>query len=414
MKKLLVFLALSLAANAAFLVTFFVRPKAPAPAADAVVSTAAAPASPAATAAKLTAPDLAALERSRDLLDSRDLPLLVSRLRAAGFSTAQIRAIVGGELSRQMAARRLEIVRKMGPQPYWSNEKQMAFSRKLSAEFSAIGREQDATLKQLLGADAKDPALTESYDRGNLSFLPSDKVERLRAILSDYGELQAQLSTETHGMLLAEDREKLELLRREQQADIEKLLTPQELEDYNLRMAPASWNLRNRLGGFEATEDEYRALFRIFKDSRLGTSITTPNALSPGERQQAEADLRAQFEAALGPQRAADYRQMSDPNYAQVARLLDRLDLPTSLALQVTSVQQDIQQRASTIQRDRSLSAEDRRAQLAALAGEAESRLTTTLGERGLRAYKESSGFWLNTLVRQPQAAQPAMRLPGR
>lgn len=415
MKKLLAFLALSLAANAAFLVTYLARPGPSVPAArPAPADGAASTVSPAAAAAKLSATDLAALTRSRDLLDGRDLPLLVARLRAAGFSPAQIRIIVTGEISRQMAERRLAIMQKAGPRPYWSNDLSQAFNRKLNTELNALSREQEARLKQLLGPDAKDPTVAAA-DRGNLSFLPPDKLERLRAIMSDYDELQLQLNNENRGILLAEDREKIELLRREQQADIQKLLTPQELEEYNLRMNPASWFLRGRLGGFEVTEDEFRTLFRIFKDSSLAEPNPAPYSMSPDERQRAEAALRVQFEAALGPQRASEYRQMSDPNYSQAARLLSRLDLPTSLASQVVSVQQDIQQRANAVRQDRTLSSEDKSSQLAALATEAESRLTSTLGDRGLRAYKETTGYWLINLTRQPggrPAPQPAVQLP--
>ncbi len=416
MKKLLAFLALSLAANAAFLVTYLVRPgpsvsaTRPAPA-DGAASTV----SPAAAAAKLTAPELAALTRSRELLDGRDLPLLVARLRAAGFSPAQLRAIVSGLVTQQSTARRAEIIQKLGPAPYWSTQLRTAYDRKLMAEFAALNREQDTLVKQVLGPDVRDPAQRLASERGDWSYLPAEKVDRLQEIMRDYSDLRMQLNMENRGLMLAEDRAKLELMSREQRADIERLLTPQELEEYSLRTDSASWMLRGRLGEFNASEEEYRALYKVFKDSGLAAPDPNRTAMSPAERQRAETTLNAQIEAVLGPQRASEYREMSDPNYSQAARLLSRLDLPTSLASQVVSVQQDIQQRANAVRQDRSLSNEDKSSQLAALATEAESRLTSTLGDRGLRAYKETTGYWLNNLTRQPggrPATQPAVQLP--
>jgi hypothetical protein len=100
-----------------------------------------------------------------------------------------------------------------------------------------------------------------------------------------------------------------------------------------------------------------------------------------------------------------------------------RLELPAATSQQVVALQQDIQTRARAIQTNRDLPAADRTTQLEALQAEATAKLTTSLTARGLAAYKENGGYWLENLKPRPMPAapaaggssttQPAVRLPG-
>ena len=100
-----------------------------------------------------------------------------------------------------------------------------------------------------------------------------------------------------------------------------------------------------------------------------------------------------------------------------------RLELPAATSQQVVTLQQDIQARARAIQTNRDLPAADRTTQLEALQAEATAKLTTSLTARGLAAYKENGGYWLENLKPRPMPAapaaggssttQPAVRLPG-
>ncbi|MBS0663850.1 MAG: hypothetical protein JSR48_11350 [Verrucomicrobia bacterium] len=408
MKKLLAFLALSLAANAAFLVTFFVRPKpqvvVPNPATQPAATDTTSVVPAAAAAAGLASADLAALERTRGLVGGGDLRQLAARLRAAGFPEHQVRALVGAEISRVMQARRADVFRKLGSVPYWSANLRMSAERELSRQLGAIGREQTALIKSVLGpGDSEPDQINRAMLQRTWGDLPAEKVSRLQAIMNDYGEMRSQLFQNTGGMLVAEDRAKIDLLEKEQRADIEKLLTPEELEQYDLRTSGTSMRLRDRLAGFEVSEDEFRTLFRAYAAAEglpVGNSRSFPSA---AERDRANTALLAQIESTLGPERAAEFQKVTNPEYRQVSQLLNRLELPSSLAPGILSVQQDIQQRASAVRQDPALSSEDRASQLAALAGEAESRLSASLGPRGLSVYKQMSGQWLNQLTRPNQ-----------
>ena len=83
------------------------------------------------------------------------------------------------------------------------------------------------------------------------------------------------------------------------------------------------------------------------------------------------------------------------------------LQLPPAATAQIVTVQKDSTARMQSIVADKSLTADQRSAQFAALAQQATTALTTTLGESGLAAYKQSGGNWLTNLE---QRARPRNR----
>ncbi|MDB6094900.1 MAG: hypothetical protein JWM32_2462 [Verrucomicrobia bacterium] len=413
MKKYLVLLALSLAANAALVLTFFVRPRSqPVEIARGVAGSVTV--NDTSSAPNLSPADTAAIKRVGELLVGSDLRSTVARLRAAGFPPALIRAIVQAQVAEQFRVRREAIFAEEARAPFWKNNQFWGNTR----AYSDLTKEQNALTKELLGADAAPDEFPQHLVAqrmfGNLS---PEKLDRIQAISRDYGDLRSQITTESRGMMLPEDREKMALLQKEERADLVKLLTPAELEEYDLRNSSTSFRLRYQLSAFNPTEEEFRTLFRLNQASENATASSNggPGAATRAAQQAAQAQLQAQIAAALGPARAAEYQQSTNPAYMEVNRLLARLDLPSTIAPQVVAVQQDIQERANTVRRDSTLTPEARAGQLAALNQEAETKLTSALGTRGYNAYRSMSGGWINGLTPQvlPPGSFPAIRLPG-
>jgi len=79
----------------------------------------------------------------------------------------------------------------------------------------------------------------------------------------------------------------------------------------------------------------------------------------------------------------------------------------------VLSVQQDIQQRAAALRSGSKVSADARAAQLAALAQEANTKLESTLGARGLEAYKNYGGGWMQ-ILQPPRTRPPVTVVPPK
>lgn len=412
MKFLPLFLLGSLAVNAAFVTLYFVRfpsgTSAPAAATSATNKTAAKTApSP---SAEISAAETAALAQVRTHLQNGDLATLVARLRAAGFSASMIRTIVAAQVNEQFTARRKELLGAQEDRPFWKGQQNL-FDPKVQAGLRALGKEQSDLLKSLLGADymqgGEEMRAAQRRQYGNL---PAEKLAQLQSINADYGELSQEIYAKSKGMMLAEDREKIAFLEKEKLADIAKTLTPQELEEFQFRTSPTANQLRGKLANFEVNEAEFRAIYKLQAafDAQYSIRDGVPSPDKMATRVEAEKQLQAAILASLPPERGAEYKLTTDPQYQQVNRLVARLELPPATTQQVVSVQQDIQARATTLRTDRTLTPDARTAQLTALQEEATTKLTTALTPRGLEAYKQNGGAWLQGLQPRPASAPAA------
>lgn len=395
MKPKLPLLALSLTANAALLAFLLLRSPAPAPRPAPVV----APSLPAASASvsatgPLALADAAALARACKVLAMGDLPTLVARLRAAGFSPSDTRAIVAARLSQIYGAKRAAAVAQQEVVPYWRSSQTFPEDPKAGALITGLIREQAAQLKQLLGTDADpDDAWSKLIQQRQYGYLPADKVDRLQAILTDYNDMQASFAREGRGLWLPEDQAKQALLEKEKEADLALLFTPDELEAYQLHNSQAAYQLRYQLQSFKPTEEEFRALYRMTGDKNLFYQRPMP----PEQAQQ--------LEAVLGPTRAAEFMETTDGTYQQTGRLVARLELPAETVPKVTALQRDFQQRIQALNNDRTLSPDARQNALTALAAEADTQFPLLLGDRGYKMYRSSIGSWVNNLKPQPGTA---------
>ena len=332
-----------------------------------------------------------------------DLAELVARLRAAGFPPKIIRAIVSVLLNERFAAREQALFYITDPREYWKQNGGISTPKQM-AELTKLDRERTALMKQLLGPDWM------TQDDGNLAYfrrqygeLPAEKIARMQELMSAYADQRGQI-TPGFRSLLPDEVAKVTALEQQMHADLGKLVTPAELEQYDLRASSAANYLRYNLSSFGASEAEYRAIFAAYQPF-ADQYLNNYGALTPPQeeaRSQAEKQLLPAIAAALGPDRFADYQQATDNQYRQLNQLVARLDLPIAAAREVAAVQQDIAARATTVRNDATLAADQRDAQLAALAQEAGAKISAQLGPTGLEAYKIYGGQWLQKLAPPP------------
>jgi hypothetical protein len=330
-----------------------------------------------------------------------DLKELASRLRAEGFPDSVIREIMREQIFRRVDARWTALDPEENTRPFWKlalNEAEISTGR------AAINKERVQMLRDVFSAEA-DPnyvALNEQRRRG-LDFLPSEKAEQVMALLRKFDDQSLPLT-----MLASRGQaqnEKLYEIDAALHKELAMVLTPAELEDYDLRNSRVATSLRFQLSAFDTTEEEFRTLFRL--QSAYADRLTPIFGPLTPEQMQARTAVQQQLnndiKAAFGDQRYEEYRRASDFNYQQAYKLVARLGLPTATTNQVWDVQQDIQKRAASV--DRNLAPEVRTQQLNALASEAQLRVTSLLGEAGFAAYQDHGGQWLRLL--QPRPAPP-------
>jgi hypothetical protein len=412
MKPSTVLLAGSLAANVLFAAVFF-SGLSPDPSAPPSHS-----ASPSSTSTPRVDPPLPGPE-TWNTLEPETPAKMLERLRAEGFPPAIVRAIVAEQIRVQFAPRRAALNQATGEQPFWMPTNP---DPKAAAAMSQIMQEQNQAVKDLLGDAPRDTG-SAALLRRQLPGFSEDTVAAIERIQQETQRRRNELmaSVQSSGGITTELRTSLLSLDKDQRAEIAQLLTPQEFEDYELRTSNTAINLRYQLGGLNPTEDEFRTLFRLqhafdeqYTLSPFGD--TPPEQLRDvmARRAEAQKQLTQQIQAVLGESRYADYLRSTDSSFQQTSRLVARLELPPESATQVYTVQKEMQERVRALQTDRALPAEDRNAQLAALAGEAQSRIGAVLGPRGYEAYKQYGGTWLQQLQPRPTPApRPIERTGG-
>jgi hypothetical protein len=256
-------------------------------------------------------------------------------------------------------------------------------------------------LRSLLGDDADgDSAWDRINRRRRFGDLPPDRAAQVREIRERYDEKRLLLTSDS--VFTPETRIKFVELEKEQRAEVGKVLTPAELEEFDLFTSQTANSLRSRLAAFDASEHEFRAIYRLQRgfDEQFNPAPVNPTDEQNRQREAAQKLLTEQIKLTLGPQRFMEYERASDYNYQQTARLMTRLDLPAEKAHEVWSVQKDIQQRAKALRDDRTLTDEQRNPQLVALAAEASAKVSGAIGARGLDAYKDNGGWWLVDLAK--------------
>lgn len=330
---------------------------------------------------------------------------LVARLRAEGFPPSVVGAIISARVSEHFTAQRRSLEAAAGEYSYWKSWSSINSSNpEARAALRKIYREQADLQRQLLG-DVEMKPYEKARHQNQYGNLSREKAQQLEMIARDYQDLIQQAQKEARGLLLPEDKAKLAYLNKEQQADMAALLTPAELEDYELRSSRTAQQLKARLLPFDATEPEYLALYRLQKafDDNFSSPVMFGETFRTREeskaRSEAQGQLNKAIEAALGPDRYKDYKITTDFDYRRVSQLAERLNLPATTARSVVALKIETDERVKALRSNRTLDKQQRETQLAAIAQTVTTQLTQQLGPDGFSAYRESGGYWLKNLT---------------
>jgi hypothetical protein len=314
MKLASIVLAGSLVANVAFL-AHHLRSKPPS--SDANASTAASSSNPG--GARISAspeinsapnPDAAQVAALWQQLRTEDLPTLVARLRAAGFPPNIVRSLVAAEVEARFAERRQAIYRERADSPHWANTTQAmrGMDFKTLAALAELSAEQKKVMKDLLGPSAETADLW--LLRARFGELSGEKYAAVTSVTADYGILRTRLLAETGGFpQRPEERDRLAFLAKEERADLEKILTPAEMEAYELRSSNTANLLRNKLDAFKPTESEFRAIFRATASAEKSYGSYTDT--SRENRGKIGEEILARAKENLSPERFEQFRQLT-------------------------------------------------------------------------------------------------------
>jgi hypothetical protein len=313
-----------------------------------------------------------------------------------------IRALVEARIETEFARRFRELEARLPARAFWQPDPQPYLAdepRRLEA-YRPLVNERKRLLQTLLaGIDPEADAREAKTLQQRYGELTAEKLARVKALHDDYAEISRQTRDEFRDVMLPEDRAQLELLRREQRADLAQLLTPAELVEYDRRDSPFSYAQKGILTFMDATEAEFLAISGVYQKF-AGEVLPGPGGNSAENvlrRDDVQAEIAAQLQNALGAARYADYVRASHPEYQRILYFLG--DQPAAgAASQTFGALNAAALDSARIVGDLTLSADQQRAALTQLASAAEIQITAALGPAAASRYRRFANSWLQDL----------------
>ena len=254
-------------------------------------------------------------------IETPDYQQYITNLRNIACPEQTIRDIITADVNQLYARKRQTDI----PDPYeqwWRTESDADFAKTLAQKTKALDDERRLLLARLLGADwerNKETVRTRDYLRLEGEVLGNLTPEARRAVQDIVDQSQRVLASLRIGgkTVSPADQVKVEQDLRTQLAAV---LSPQQLEEFNLRYSANAQNLRSDLGQlkfFKTTPDEFRNLFRATDGLDLKIRMLG-DATEPAAQQELQG-LKQQRETAVkntvGPERYAEYVRLQDPAY---------------------------------------------------------------------------------------------------
>src|SRR5262245_39761268 len=227
----------------------------------------------------LSAPVESALGRTFNWreVESSDFRKYIANLRAIGCPEETIRDIIITDINKLYASKLAAVAGRAKDFKFWqSGNAKTKLASDARKQLRDLQNEKRELIKALLGVDL-DQELRKSgnydvvADEMMFGSVPESKRSQVREIVERYAEMEKELRPEGQRSFMPGDQTELKKIRDQRQAELAKILTPEELENYELRNSTTADFLRNRLGSLNVSEDEFRKLFRLQKDLEQST-----------------------------------------------------------------------------------------------------------------------------------------------
>jgi hypothetical protein len=261
-------------------------------------------------------------------VESADYPTYVANLRDIGCPEQTIRDIIIADVNALYSRKRAtELV--TAEQQWWRSEPDPALLQVTAEKSRALEDERRGLLARLLGTNWESgdivslPRPTRPgivLDGQVLGNLPAETKAAIQEVsLRSQDKLQEYLD-EQRQQGKNPDLGEMAKLRQQTRSELQKILTPAQLEEFLLRYSQNANDLRSEFGQlryFNPTPDEFRAVFRSTDalDQQIELLADASDANSLAQRKSLEDQRENAIKVALGAKRYAEYQQLQDPIY---------------------------------------------------------------------------------------------------
>jgi hypothetical protein len=346
-------------------------------------------------------------------IESTNYQTYISNLHLIGCPEETIRDIIVADVAKLYARRRATIRARGPPYRFWktgeASENGPTSDPGVRKQLQELETEQRDLVKELLGVDLQAElakySLGEDEQERIYGFLSPEKRQQAQALQARYDAMEQEVYARSKGFLLDEDQEKLRTIEKQREAELAGILSPEELEEYQLRNSATANNMRSQLTGLELNEEEFRKIFHLQKtfDEEFGEGFDSTDEMQMEAKAKAQRTaqdaLNAELKKTLGETRYNEYVRAQDQDYKALTQLAERFDIPKETADQVYGMKQEAERQRQAIDSNPNLTVEQRNSALAAIARETENSLASVMGSRIFKAYQKSGGQWMDNLA---------------
>lgn len=406
---------LSLIANAALGVYAFRKPaavEAPAPVKPAV-EPAAAPkekAAPKARTVTQTVTNTVARTFNWQSVESADYKEYIANLRSVGCPEETIRDIILADVNKLYDQKKKLARGEPKKFEFWKpgNPWMMSVNSETAEKLRAVDEERLAFLRTLgIEPDFKQQAaqMFNPFET-MMDFLPDEKKAQVMKLFTDMQTKMAKASKDGQP-----DGREYQKAQKEMEATVKQMLTPEEAFQFEMRFSMTANSLRQQGAGFEPSEQEFTAIYKLRKPYDDEFSMMNYGDETEAERKkraEAEKQVNAQIKETLGEARYADYEMSKDWQFQQLYRVAKRADLGAAEAKQVWDMKKAAEDQVARLRNDRELTTEQRNTALTSIQQETEKSVKGVLGEKGWEQYSRgNNNYWMRNLNPQPRPAPP-------
>ena len=341
-------------------------------------------------------------------VETNDYRAYIANLRGIGCPERTIKDIILTDVLKLYAARRGQFYQNGRAFKFWETDEKRKLKQKQLEEretqLAAIDKELPAVLRELLGINYErelDKYFVDSNeDDRRLAFLSEDKRDQVLALRDEFeGKQERLMENAVDGQLPPDDLAKLKKIQKEREAALAKILSAEEMEEYELTTSPTADRLRRELIGFNPSEAEFREIFQ--RQQAIEAKYAFENLTDETVRAARAADeetAQAQIKSFLGQARATEFDRAQNEDYRTLCVLSERFDLPSYTTQAVADMRQVAELERSKLLANKQISPERREQALKAIQTETERNVRQALGEKVFGEYSQSAGGWMKNL----------------
>lgn len=345
-------------------------------------------------------------------LEAADYKEYIARLRAFGVPEKVVRDIIMADIGKLYRPRFAALLPPKKPknEKFWENRNwgynsgREQATKEQREQTRALQKEQNELIKELLGTDVYEQMSKESgypdWTERMFGSLPKEARDKVSEMQQRFQEEQSDFYAKVEGYMDQDSQAELAAIRKKFRAELATVLTPEQLEDYELRNSETAQRMKWELSSFDPDEKEFRAIHSYKQALQELTEARDyedkpPTLEEKQAYQKKQKALETALEDKLGTNRIAEYKLMDRYEYRS---LLDA-GVPKESVFKIPDIKKEAESAAAKLRKDKTLTDEQRYAALNEIKNEATKTLADLLGSRRANYYQQSGGWWLRNLA---------------